>query len=114
MSISPAPSGCPVLQFPRMPSNLRSSRMITGNNSAGSAPGRPVRVGIVGYGYWGKNLARNLAVAEATDLVAVVDPDEGAQRAARRNLPGVRVLSCLDELLASDVEAVVLATAAAQ
>jgi hypothetical protein len=30
-----------------------------------------VGVGVVGYGYWGPNLARNFAEAEAAQLVAV-------------------------------------------
>lgn len=70
---------------------------------------------IAGYGYWGRNLARNLAAAQTTELVAVADPFEGSQEAARRNLPGVDVFASFDELLTeTDVDAVVLATAALQ
>jgi predicted dehydrogenase len=35
-----------------------------------------VGVGVVGYGYWGPNLARNFAEAEAAQLVAVCDMSE--------------------------------------
>lgn len=70
-------------------------------------------VAVVGYGYWGANLARNVQAAGTTDLVAVVDPDPDRRAAAQRALGGVDVLESLDAALARDaVEAVVIATPA--
>jgi predicted dehydrogenase len=72
----------------------------------------PVRVGLAGYGYWGRNLARNVVAAKGTELVAVADPNEAARAAARASLPGVRVFADYRAMLDDDaVEAVILATA---
>src|SRR5688572_13651723 len=34
---------------------------------------RPLRVAVIGYGYWGPNLARNVALEATTDLAAIAD-----------------------------------------
>jgi predicted dehydrogenase len=71
-----------------------------------------VGVGLVGYGYWGQNLARNI-VAAGGDLVVVADPDQGRQQAVLKAHPGTAVASTLDEALAGNaVEAVVVAAPA--
>jgi predicted dehydrogenase len=72
----------------------------------------PVGVVVVGYGYWGANLARNVVAAGSTRLVAVADPDEDRRRAAEA-ATGARTLRSLDEALAIDeVDAVIIATPA--
>ena len=48
----------------------------------------PVRVAVVGLGYWGPNLVRNLAELDAAELVAVCDLDPERARARRPPLPG--------------------------
>ena len=45
----------------------------------------PVRTAVVGLGYWGPNLVRNLAELDAAELVAVCDLDP--ERLARRRSP---------------------------
>ena len=35
-----------------------------------------VRIGVIGYGYWGPNLVRNFAESSATEVVAVSDMRE--------------------------------------
>jgi predicted dehydrogenase len=73
----------------------------------------PTRVALVGYGYWGANLARNLTAAATTTLVGVADPDPGQRALAERSHPGIRTWADLDGALADDeVEAVVIATPA--
>jgi predicted dehydrogenase len=72
------------------------------------------RVALVGYGYWGVNLARNLHAARNLDLVAIADPDEGQRAKAAHTFPAAAALASFDDVLArDDVEAVVLATPAA-
>lgn len=53
----------------------------------------PVRVGLVGYGWWGKTMARNIATSAWLKLVAVVetDPAVRAQMAADAASMGVTV-----------------------
>lgn len=73
----------------------------------------PVRTALVGYGYWGVNLARNLAAASTVELVGVADADDGRRAEVKAQLPGARTWSGLDEVLDDpDVEAVVVATPA--
>ena len=70
-----------------------------------------VRVALVGVGYWGPNLARNLhELPEASlDLVCDHHPDRLA-RIARR-YPGVRTTTSYDDVLAdAQIDAVVIAT----
>jgi predicted dehydrogenase len=66
------------------------------------------RVGLVGLGYWGPNLARNFD--NLADLAWLCDLDEGHRNAFAARYPGAAVTGDFDELLASDVEAVVIAT----
>ena len=73
----------------------------------------PVRTAIIGYGYWGVNLARNIAQASTTSLVGIAEPDAGQRAKAGTDHPGARCYENLDEVLQDDmVEAVVLATPA--
>jgi predicted dehydrogenase len=73
----------------------------------------PVRTALVGYGYWGANLARNLAAASTVELLGVADADASRHAYVRASLPGVKVWTGLEEVLDDeDVEAVVLATPA--
>ena len=66
------------------------------------------RVGLVGLGYWGPNLARNFE--HLADLAWLCDLDEEHRNAFATRYPGATVTGDYDELLASDVEAVVIAT----
>lgn len=74
----------------------------------------PLRVAVIGAGYWGPNLARNFRAAPDWDLVAVCDLD--AERARRVVGPRstVEVVTSTADLLArDDVDAVAVATPAA-
>ncbi len=39
-----------------------------------------VRVGVIGYGYWGPNIVRNLHQLDDCEVTVVCDLDEGARR----------------------------------
>ncbi len=68
------------------------------------------KVGVVGFGYWGPKLARNFSEIPEADLAWVVDRDEARLTKAQGQYPGLRVGTDYDQMLASDVEAVVVAT----
>ena len=53
-----------------------------------------LKVGLIGYGYWGPNLARNLADSDAVRLVAIADGRAERRAAAERRHPGV--VACAD------------------
>jgi predicted dehydrogenase len=70
-----------------------------------------IGVGVVGYGYWGPNLARNFAESPDCSLAAISDLKKEFVDAARRRYPGVLVTQNVDELIAHPkVDAVVIAT----
>jgi predicted dehydrogenase len=71
-----------------------------------------VRVALVGYGYWGPNLARNFHQLAETELAYVVDANPQAQEKARQ-LYHCATASTLEDVLGDDsLQAVVIATPA--
>ncbi|MEA2281784.1 MAG: hypothetical protein QOK21_2391 [Solirubrobacteraceae bacterium] len=72
---------------------------------------QPVRVAVVGLGYWGPNLVRNLQEHSSAVLVAVCDKREAALAKIATRYPAVRTTTDLAELLAADdIEAIAIAT----
>ena len=73
----------------------------------------PLRVAVIGAGYWGPNLIRNFEACPVTDLRTVCDLDvERAKRVLGRHST-VTATASLDEVLADDaIEAVAVATPA--
>jgi predicted dehydrogenase len=79
--------------------------------TSGARAGSPIRVGVVGLGYWGPNLARNLDRLPGAELRWLCDGSEPALARIAPQFPGVRTTTELDELLADAVlDAVVCAT----
>lgn len=71
----------------------------------------PLRVGVVGLGYWGPNLARNFHGLADAELVWCCDTSEAARARAAPMVPGARMTDRLEYLLEDDrLDAVVLAT----
>jgi predicted dehydrogenase len=71
----------------------------------------PVRVGVVGLGYWGPNLARNLAAIPGCDLAWLCDPSAPAREKLARSFPSAHATGELADLLEDpELHAVVLAT----
>jgi predicted dehydrogenase len=70
-----------------------------------------VKVGLIGYGYWGPNLARNLAETSGLELAAIADARPDRLKLAARRHPGIRTSADAATLLAhDDLEAIVIAT----
>jgi predicted dehydrogenase len=72
---------------------------------------KPVRVGVVGLGYWGPNLARNFDALAESELAWICDGcAEQLERIAGR-FPGARTTRELDELLGDpELDAIAIAT----
>src|SRR3954451_14934540 len=69
------------------------------------------RVGVVGLGYWGPNLARNFAAIPGCELAWCCDASEAARARWTPAFPGTRFTADLEDLLADDtLDAIVLAT----
>ncbi len=76
-------------------------------------PARKLTIAVVGAGYWGPNLARNLQASPVWDLVAICDVNSERARALGTPLTDVAVVESLDELLDTfEVDAVAIATPA--
>ena len=70
-----------------------------------------VRLALVGLGYWGPNLARNLAILDDAELVALCDANEERLRRIGRQYPSARLVPSFEDVLADDaIDAVVVAT----
>jgi predicted dehydrogenase len=70
-----------------------------------------VKVGVVGLGYWGPNLARNFDRAPESTLTWICDASEDARARWAPHFPDARASADLDEMLADpELEAVAVAT----
>lgn len=75
---------------------------------AGQAPLRAV---VVGYGYWGPNLVRNVIERPEFELVALCERDLQRGQAFNARVPDVPVIEDLDEILADPtIDALIVAT----
>src|SRR5580698_6670360 len=57
--------------------------------------------GVIGYGYWGPNVARNIANLDGAVLRAISDLSPAAQARARKAYPGVTVTANAMEVITS-------------
>ncbi|MDY0305767.1 MAG: Gfo/Idh/MocA family protein [Desulfovibrio aminophilus] len=69
------------------------------------------QVGLIGYGYWGPNLARNFSTNKRCALKRIVEIDPARRNKAAQSHPGVEVTAdAADVLGAADIDVVVIAT----
>jgi predicted dehydrogenase len=81
-------------------------------STSAAAAAEPLGIAVVGAGYWGPNLVRNLSVSPDWELLAVCDLDLDRAREVAAGRP-VQVTESLDELLArDDLDAIAIATPA--
>src|SRR5260370_27201726 len=74
-------------------------------------PANLVRVGVIGYGYWGPNVVRNLYGLEDCQLAAICDKNPAGLRRAGQAHPGVELLTDSSELLTSlEIDAIAVVT----
>jgi predicted dehydrogenase len=69
-----------------------------------------IRFGVIGYGYWGPNIVRNLQGLDSTSVEAVCDKNEAALSRVRKSYPAVKTCTDSSEILSSpsiDVVAVI-------
>jgi predicted dehydrogenase len=70
----------------------------------------PIRVGVIGLGAWGKNLLREFARGVHSVVPIACDAEENARDKSRAQYPGLQVSGDAEQVLDSDVDAVVIAT----
>ncbi len=70
-----------------------------------------IRIGLVGYGYWGPNLLRNFAELDGAQVVAVADVRPDVLATISRRFPRVRTMTDAQALIRDPgVDAVAIAT----
>ena len=70
-----------------------------------------IRMGVVGYGYWGPNIVRNFHGQERSRVVAVCDKSPKSQGRVRQSYPEIRVTGeCNEILTATDIDAIAIVT----
>lgn len=70
-----------------------------------------IKVGVIGYGYWGPNLVRNFMEAPGSTVVAVCDLRSERLQSLKVRYPTIKTLTKCSELLAdSSIDAIVIAT----
>jgi len=72
-----------------------------------------IRVGLIGFGYWGPNLCRNVSNHPMALLTGICDSDANNRRRAAIQYPGLRIFEHAQELMDdSAIDAIVIATSA--
>lgn len=70
-----------------------------------------VKFGVIGYGYWGPNVVRNLDQLEKADVLAVCDKSTSARHRVQKDYSQVQVSSDPAELLSStEIDAIAVVT----
>jgi predicted dehydrogenase len=69
-----------------------------------------IKVGLIGLGYWGPNLARVFQQSALCEFTGCCDLDRNKLQKLARQYPNVRTFERVEDLLASDVDAVAIAT----
>jgi predicted dehydrogenase len=81
--------------------------------AAQGAGGRPARVGFLGVGWIGRSRMAALHDAGLVDAVAAADPNPAALAAAAEAIPSIAAAETLEDLLARDLDGLVIATPSA-
>jgi predicted dehydrogenase len=70
-----------------------------------------IRIGVLGYGYWGPNLVRNFAEAQGCEVRVVCDLREDRLAQVRRRYPAVATTTNMADVFGdANVDAVVIST----
>ncbi|GAB4390629.1 MAG: Gfo/Idh/MocA family oxidoreductase [Thermodesulfovibrionales bacterium] len=70
-----------------------------------------LRIGVIGYGYWGPNIVRNFSGIEDANVVTVCDRRQDALAKVKKSYPAIEVTTAMDDVVSSaDVDAVAVIT----
>lgn len=70
-----------------------------------------MKFGVIGYGYWGPNVVRNLMNLDDCQVVAIAEMSPAARMRAQKAYPGLHVTADTSEVLASpDIDAIAVIT----
>jgi predicted dehydrogenase len=87
---------------------LKSTKKTESKSTAGE---NFLRVGVIGYGYWGPNIVRNFHGQERSRVVAVCDKSPKSQKRVKQAYPDMHVTDDANELLmATDIDVIAVVT----
>lgn len=70
-----------------------------------------IRVGVIGYGYWGPNVVRNLQGIDYARVVAICDKNQNSLKRVKQAYPEIRTTADSSELVTStDIDAIAVIT----
>ena len=70
-----------------------------------------IKVGVIGYGYWGPNIIRNFNAVDDAVVKGVCDKKDDAIKKIQKNFPGIQCTSNADELVQSpDIDTIAIVT----
>ena len=70
-----------------------------------------MKFGVIGFGYWGPNIVRNLMNLEGVEVLAIADSNAAARRRAHKGYPGVTITSSAADVIDSvEIDAVAIVT----
>src|SRR4029077_3575053 len=87
--------------------SLGTAELVEGISRVHASPDNCIRIGVIGYGYWGPNVVRNLHGIDNCRVVAICDKNQTALRRAQRAYSDVELTTDLMKVLTSpDIDAV--------
>jgi predicted dehydrogenase len=70
-----------------------------------------IKIGLIGFGYWGPNLLRNFSLSPHFEVVAVAEPRADRRQRAGEQYEGLRLHESAEDVVAApDLDAVVVAS----
>ena len=70
-----------------------------------------IKIGIIGYGYWGPNVVRNFLSTKGAQIISICDTNKDALNKAQKNHPELKTVSNPSEILtSSEIDAVAIVT----
>jgi predicted dehydrogenase len=65
--------------------------------------------GVIGYGYWGPNIVRNLTMLEGSKVIKIADLSRSAQDRARKAYPGIEITADPKDVIESpEIDAIAI------
>lgn len=71
---------------------------------------KDLRFGVIGWGYWGPKIGRNLDTLSQAMVAMVADQDAHRLATLAVNQPGIQTTTQVEDIFLSDIDAVVIAT----
>lgn len=70
-----------------------------------------IKIGVIGFGYWGPNIVRNFNSIDGAKVVTICDKNQESLNRARKIYPNIMLTSDCDEIMtAPDIDAVAVIT----